>query len=80
MCNNIFVNNTSASQKTGIQKSKAIPEETITLSFKFTDFILHIEHKHLNDIGKFAIFSLRMFRDGHSINESGNDGEQLING
>lgn len=41
----------------------------LTLSFKFTDFILHIEHKHLNDIGKFAIFSLRMFRDGHSINE-----------
>lgn len=69
MCNKIFGNNTSASQKTDIQKPKAIPEESIILSFKFTDFILHIEHKHLNDIGKFAIFSLRMFRDGYSINE-----------
>lgn len=41
----------------------------ITLSFKFTEFYFEVEHKHINDVGKFAIFCLRMLRDGFSIND-----------
>lgn len=43
-------------------------ERNLTLSLKFSEFILKIEHKHINDIGSFAIFCLRAFRDNYSIN------------
>ena len=43
--------------------------KTIILSFKFSEYILQIEHKHINDIGSFAIFCLRAFRDNYSNNQ-----------
>src|SRR5690606_16339080 len=44
----------------------------IGLSFKFSEFSLNIEHKYVNDIGKFAIFCLRAFYDGFSIHDISN--------
>ena len=32
-----------------------IDEKTLTLSFKFSEYLLQLEHKHINDIGKFAV-------------------------
>jgi hypothetical protein len=46
----------------------SIDEKTLTLSFKFSEYLLQIEHKHINDIGKFAVF-LRAFRDKYTINQ-----------
>ena len=46
-----------------------IDEKTLTLSFKFSEYLLQLEHKHINDIGKFAVFCLRAFRDSYSINQ-----------
>jgi hypothetical protein len=44
-------------------------QNKIQLSFKFSEFYLNVEHKHISDIGKFAIFCLRAFRDCFSIND-----------
>lgn len=43
-------------------------QKKIHLSFRFSEFSIDLEHKHIIDIGKFAIFCLRAFRDGFSIN------------
>ena len=47
----------------------SLDKKKIILSFKFSEYILQIEHKHINDIGSFAIFCLRAFRDNYSINQ-----------
>ncbi len=43
--------------------------KTFIISFKFSEYYLQISHKHIDDIGKFAIFCLRAFRDTYSINQ-----------
>ena len=47
-------------------------QNKIPLSFKFSEFALHVEHKYVNDIGKFAIFCLCAFQDGFSIDDISN--------
>jgi hypothetical protein len=44
-------------------------ERTLTLSFKFSEYLIQLEHKHIKDIGTFAVFCLRAFRDSYSINQ-----------
>lgn len=47
-------------------------QNKIPLSFKFSEFSLNVEHKYINDVGKFAIFCLRAFQDGFSIDDISN--------
>lgn len=51
------------------QRWGLVPVESLTLSLKFTIFEIEIFHKHLNDIGKFAVFCLKAIREGATLED-----------